>query len=112
MKNNLIILCTSTIALAVIFASTSPDGVGLPVYLAVFSLVYIFCLSVITLVLELAYSKTPKTSRRFTAIVLAFSPTILLAIATLSSLTIIDFLLALGIPIVIVWYGLKGKFIK
>lgn len=112
MKNNLIILFASMIALAVVFACTSPDGVGLPVYLAVFSLVYIFCLSVITLVLELAYSKTPKASRRFTAIVLAFSPTILLAIATLSSLTIIDFLLALGIPIVIVWYGLKGKFIK
>lgn len=112
MKNNLIVLMASAMALAIVFASTSPNNIGLPVYLGVFSLIYIFCLSVITLVIELAYAKTPKNTRRFIAIVLAFSPTILLAITTLSSLTIIDFLLAVGIPAVIVWYGLKGKFIK
>ena len=112
MKKKLISLTVLAFLLIGIFGFTSPAQIGLPMYLLVFGFVYIFFALLILVIADLAYAKSPEKNRMFGSVVLAFSPTIILAISSLSSLTFVDFLLALGIPIVIVWYGLRGRVIK
>lgn len=112
MKKKLILLLIMSGLLAGLLAMTSPNTTNLPVYLVVFGLIYLFFVLVITIIADLAYAKSTPRARFFGASILAFSPTIILAIASLSSLTFIDVILALGVPLAIVWYGLKGGFIK
>jgi hypothetical protein len=112
MKKRLLFLLLTAIILAIFFGSFSPNEAKLPVYLVLFSIIYLFSTQLFSIIIDLAYAKIPKRSRRFAAIVLGFSPTVLLALASLSSITVVDFILAIGIPTIIVWYGLRGAVIK
>ena len=112
MNKKIILLITTSLLLVSIFGFISPTSAGLPLYIFVFSLIYIISFLVIILFLDLAYSTLPKAERRFIALVLGFSPTLVLALASLSSLSVIDFALAVGVPIIIIWYGVRRGAIK
>lgn len=98
--------------LLLLTSATSPVNATLPIYLAVFSLVYMFFVVLLLIVISLMYASYDKTKQYFIAVVLGFSPTILLALASLSTISVIDVLLALGVPAMIVWYGVKRGVIK
>lgn len=112
MIKKLLLLATCVVALAFLLALQSPKGAGLPLYLAVFFLVYIICVVVTLLFIELAYSHIGKNKQLFNAVVLGFSPVILLALASLSSLSLVDVLLAVGIPSAVVWYSSRRGVMK
>jgi hypothetical protein len=99
-------------ALLITLGTISPNGAKLSTYLVVFSLFYILFTLLCLLFIELAYAHISRYQQVFSAIVIGFSPTILLALASLTSLSIIDVVLALGIPFVIVWYSLRRGIIK
>ncbi len=112
MKKKIIILASSITALVIVLGTIPPTGAKLSTYLLVFSLLYVFFTVLCLLFIELAYSHISRYQQLFTAIVLGFSPTILLALASLTSLSIIDVVLAVGVPFIIVWYSLKRGIIK
>lgn len=111
-KIKLISLLAAIITLVLLLGLTSPVNAPLSIYLAVFFVAYWLCFICIILIIDLAYSQVPRKMRIFTATVLSFSPTILLALASLSSISITDLLLAIGVPAAIVWYGLKSTVVK
>lgn len=112
MKIKITALVICSVALGLLLAATNPNGAKLPLYLLIFSLVYVISSLLLLLFLDLAYSGLHSVEKRFIAIVLGFSPTILLALASLSTLSVIDVLLATGIPFIIVWYGIRRGVIK
>lgn len=112
MKKKIILLFLTLLSLVSFLGFVSPNSARLPVYLVIFSLVYVVFALVFSLVIDLAYARLPKSRRRFAAIILGFSPTIILALTSLSSVSVVDFTLAIAIPVVIVWYGLRGTIIK
>jgi|GEM_PF-6464487 len=112
MKQKTLVLLFGFIFLVLFLGIISPTSAQLPVYLVLFSIVYTIFAALFSIIIDVAYAKTPKNRRRFTAIVLAFSPTILLALASLSSISVVDFILAVSVPAAIVWYGLHGTVVK
>ena len=110
-KKILTLLFIST-GLLLLTSVTSPVNATLPIYLAVFSLVYFFFVVLFLIIISLTYAGYDKSKQYFFAVVLGFSPTILLALASLSTISIIDVVLALGVPMMIVWYGVKRGVIK
>lgn len=112
MKRIIIGIVVSTVLLLATMGLTSPNAATLPIYLVAFSLVYIFCVLVISLILKIGYSHLADNKRYFIAVVIGFTPTILLALASLSDLSLIDILLAFGLPAAIAWYGLKSDIVK
>jgi hypothetical protein len=103
----------STIFLLVVFTGiVNATEANLLVYLVVFLLLFIIFSLAIGLVLRVAYGAMHKASRIFISFVLAFIPTGILALSSLSSVTVMDFALVLAIPILLVWYGLKNNLIK
>jgi hypothetical protein len=98
------------IGLGLLLGLTSPNHVSLLVYLAVFIIIYFICLLILLLILNFTHPDMSMTKRLFIATVLAFAPIILLALNTISTLSLLDILLACGVPSIIVWYGFKRGF--
>ena len=86
---------------------TEPDGNNIAIYLAIFGLTYALSAQVTYLIVTVAYPKIAKSNKLFIAIVLAFTPVMLLALSTLNSVKLIDIVLSIGVPLAIVWYGIK-----
>ena len=86
---------------------TKPDGNNIAIYLAIFGLVYALSVQIVYIIFEIAYPKVTKSNKLFIAIVLAFTPVMLLALSTLNSVELIDIVLSIGVPLAIVWYGIK-----
>jgi hypothetical protein len=112
MNKKIIALLISILCLLAVLASTTPNNARLPLYLIIFSLVYVVSFFVIILFLDLAYTSISASERRFIAIVLGFSPTIIIALASLSSVSVIDIALAVGVPVLVIWYTLRRGVIK
>jgi hypothetical protein len=112
MKNKLIATILVAATIVTVMGVVTPVNAQQQVYLVLFSLLYTFFSLVFLVIIDIAYPKVDIHRRRFSAIVLGFSPTLLLAFASLSSVTFIDFILATGIPAAIVWYGIRGGTIK
>lgn len=84
-----------------------PDEVKLPIYLLVFSIVYIlFTLFGLTIA-RLAYPKTSYQRKFFVSLVAAFCPLTLMALSTMSTISAIDLFLTFLVPMIVIWYGLK-----
>jgi hypothetical protein len=98
--------------LLILLGYNEPDGNNIAIYLAVFSLIYIICLQIIYITVRIAYPKISKSNKLFISIVMAFSPIALLALSTLGSMKVIDVLLSIGIPLIIIWYGIKQQRIR
>jgi hypothetical protein len=103
----ILIQIINIILILLLLGYTDPSSVNLIIYLAVFGLIYIFCLVSIYMIIKVAYPNLSNYRQVFVAIVLAFSPVSLLAIGTLSSLKLLDVVLCIGVPSAIVWYGLR-----
>lgn len=103
----ILFLIVNVLLLFLLLGYTDPNNVDLIIYLAVFALIYIFCLVLIYLIIKVAYPNLSYYRQAFVSIVLAFSPVSLLAIGTLSSLKLLDVVLCIGVPSAIVWYGLR-----
>ena len=112
MKKKFTLLLITSVLILISLGLFSPVDARLPVYLALFSLLYVFFTLLFSIIIDVSYAKIDSNRRRFAAVILGFSPTILLALASLSSITFIDFVLATGIPIVIVWYGIRRGAVK
>jgi len=110
MKKIILSIIILGISLLLLTGYTSPNNVTLPVYLAVFLIIYLMCLLVLMLILYLAYTNLQRSKKIFVSAVLAFSPVLFLALGTLSSISILDFLLVIGLPLIVVWYGLRMGF--
>lgn len=91
---------------------TSPNNASPLMYVLMFLIIYLFSLLVISVVLDVAYSKLTSKMRFFIASVSAFTPTIIVALSSLSTISIIDVVFAVAIPSLIVWYGIKNNTIK
>ena len=90
----------------------NPKTSPLPVFLLIFILGYAaVCVSVL-LLLRWIYPKMSKSRLTFSSCILAFCPIIILALQSVSSLSILNFMLALVLPIVIVWYAFKRDLIN
>ena len=112
MNKKMVTLLGTLLALVGVLSLSSPVGGRAPLFLLVFALVYTVSSLLIRLVLDLAYGGMPVSERRFIALVLAFSPTILLALSSLSTLSVIDIVLAIGVPVIVIWYGVRRGAIK
>ncbi|MFO0881843.1 MAG: hypothetical protein U0491_00090 [Candidatus Saccharimonadales bacterium] len=112
MNKRIIILFATIIALIALMGATSPNTARLPLYLVVFSLIYIISMLVIQLFLDIAYSSLTRSEKLFISIVFAFCPAVIMALGSLSSVSFIDIVLAIGVPAIIVWYGLRRGVIK
>lgn len=88
---------------------TSPNNASLLMYAIVFFLIYSFCLLLISVIMDIAYTNINQKMRFFIATVLAFSPTALVALSSLSSISVVDVFFAVTLPVAIVWYGLKNN---
>jgi hypothetical protein len=110
MKKIIFSIIVLLIGFALLLGFTSPNKVTLPVYLAVFAIIYLFCTLVLLIIFQLAYSNMLISKKIFISTVLAFCPVILLALNTLSTISLLDVLLAFGVPLLIVWYGFKRGF--
>lgn len=77
-----------------------------------FLMVYVTSFLLIKIVIDLAYGQVKRNIRLFAGLVLAFTPTILLALSSLSDISIIDVVFAFGVPAIIVWYAIKINTVK
>ena len=107
MRKKLAYLFFLTLGLFWLLGMTSPSSVKLPIYLLVFSVIYIIFILAILIIASLAYPNTSNSERLFVAVVLSFCPVIVLALESMSTVSLIDTLLAISVPAIIVWYGLK-----
>ncbi|MCK9641774.1 MAG: hypothetical protein M0R39_17865 [Prolixibacteraceae bacterium] len=107
MKKRIFIAIASALILLTVLLASSPGEVSLPIYLAVFIDIYVFCVCMIAIIIDLAYGNLPSRQKTFMSLVLAFTPLSLLALETLSTVSLIDVVLAVGLPALLVWYGLK-----
>ena len=112
MKKNILGIIFTIILLVVATGIINASKTSLAIYLVIFILVLVVVGLIINLVLMIAYGSMHKTSRVFISFVLAFIPTGILALSSLSSVTIIDFALVLAIPILLVWYGARNNLLK
>jgi hypothetical protein len=98
-----ILLLTLGAVLSIFSSKTSP----LPIFLLIFVIGYaVICVST-ALLLRWIYPKMSKPRLTFAACVLAFCPIVILALQSVGGLSILNFILALLLPTVIVWYVLK-----
>jgi hypothetical protein len=107
MKRQTSIVLILTGIASLLFGFTSPNQSSLPTLLLAFSILYLFCAMIFLIIINLAYDDIKKSQGIFIAFVLAFCPVLLLALESLSTVSFIDILLAIGLPVVIVWYGVK-----
>ena len=110
MKKIILLLIVLGVTLLLLTGFTSPNNVTLPVYLAVFLVIYLICVFILMLIINLAYIGLQRSKTIFISAVLAFTPVLFLAFGTLSSISVLDFVLVIGLPAVIVWYGLRIGF--
>lgn len=111
-KKKLITLTVITAILLLIFSISNPSSVSALVYIGVFAIVYLWLYCIISVVIELAYPGMKQGPRRFASIVLSFGPVVVLALSTLTDITALDIVLALGTPGVICWYSLSRGLVK
>lgn len=110
MRKIIIAIILLLAAFTLLLGYTSPNNVTLPVYLAVFAVIYLFFALIVFATISLAYNHMARTRIIFLSVVIAFAPVILLALNTISTLSLLDIILALGIPLIVVWYGFKRGF--
>jgi hypothetical protein len=110
MKKIILSIIILGLALLLLMGFTSPNSVTLPVYLAVFLVIYLICIFILILILNLAYANLRYSKKLFISAILAFSPVLFLALGTLSSISVLDFVLVIGLPAIIAWYGLRAGF--
>lgn len=103
-----------TISLTVVLAGIltvlsvfNPKEAVLPIFMAIFVLIYAFFCLLIVIIIKWAYPKLPKAHLIFNACVLAFCPVTLLALSSIGSLSFLDAILSIVIPLIIVWYSSK-----
>jgi hypothetical protein len=101
-------LILSLVILLLMFGTTlsvfNPETSPLPVFLLIFVLGYVFICVLIALLLGWIYPKMSKTRLTFASCVLSFCPIVILALQSVGSLSILSFIIALILPMVIVWY--------
>ena len=107
MKRKLLLVIILGVLLILLFSFTSPVQTSLPIFLMVFSLLFFFFASLFLIIISLAYDNLRQSQIIFIALVLAFCPVTFLALESLSTISILDILLTIGIPVIIIWYGLK-----
>lgn len=108
-KYKLILLLAAVILLTILLAKVSPVNADIKIYLAVFLIIYLICLLLFWLILDLAYHSYPPRMRLIISVVLAFAPVTVIAISSLSSLSAMDILLAFAIPSIVIWYIYKNS---
>lgn len=102
----------AVIVLLLLFSFIDASSTSLSIYFFVFALVYLIFSQLINIVIRIGYSSMKQSSRLFISFVLAFIPTGILALSTLSDVTILDFVFVLAIPILVVWYGIRNNLLK
>jgi hypothetical protein len=107
MRKKLILFLLILAGLLFLLGTTSPDDVEISVYLLVFSLIYILLILVGLMITGLAYPSFSNQKRFFISVVAAFCPLTLLALGTMSTISAIDFFLAIIVPLIVIWYGVK-----
>lgn len=98
------VLLASILAMLSIF---NPKTVALPLLMAVFILIYAFFVVSVLLVIKWAHLNLSNMQSLFVACVIAFCPVTLLALQSIGSLSFLDAILSIVIPVIFVWYGLK-----
>jgi hypothetical protein len=107
-KNKLLILAMSVIGLMAVMSYYSPINSDLKLYLAVYSLIYIICFIAIWFFIDVAYQQE-SNNHVIIAAVLAFTPVSVLAVSSLSSLSLMDVALSVLVPLIIVGIIIKRK---
>ena len=98
-------------ALLVIFSNISPVNADIKIYLLIYFLVYILFVLIVWSLLDFVYHKISNSLKIFSALIISTSPVSILAIASLSNLSLIDIVLSIAIPLVLVWYIRNKKII-
>ena len=106
-KIKLLLISFMILILLGIFSIISPIDANLLIYLAVFVLVYLLCFTIILFIVDIAYHHNDQSTKLLGSAILAFAPVTLLAIASLSALSLMDIVLTLSIPPLVVWYVYK-----
>jgi uncharacterized membrane protein len=74
----------------------------------IIGIVYLF--SAVALYIGLTYlSELPRRQRILVSVVLGFTPTVLCALMTLGTVSAIDIVLAIAVPALVAWYGIRIK---
>jgi hypothetical protein len=89
----------------------NPNDSPLIVFLAIFLILYLLACLIIMIITKLSSTKASSKQTVFIASVLAFCPVTLLSLSSLGNLTLLDAILALGVPGIVVWYGLKNHLV-
>jgi hypothetical protein len=103
-----VILATLSILLSI----SNPNNASLFLFLVIFLLIYFLFFDICLVIFWLATEHKDYRKFVFVSVVISFGPTSFIALATLSSVNFMDVLLAFGIPISIVWYGLRSRYLR
>jgi hypothetical protein len=95
-----------------IFSVLNPGRVNALIYVGVFLLMYIFFTLLLLIIIELAYPAISGGKAVFLSVVLSFGPTVAIGLSTLTEITALDIVLALGTPALICWYVVSRGFVK
>ncbi len=107
MKRTLLVFLSLLTALTIVFFTVDPFSLNPLGFLTITLLVYLFSVVTITLLVRLFFDRFNNAETRYLGISLAFGPTIIFALLTMSNLTFIDILLAIMLPALVAWYGLR-----
>jgi hypothetical protein len=108
MKKLFICLFTSFIVICGCLLFINPYTLSPLQFVPIISVIYLF--SGLSIYIGLSYlSELPKRATILMSIVLGFSPTVLSALMTLGTVSAIDIVLAITVPALIAWYGIKIK---
>jgi len=100
------------LSLVALVSTTSPLNANLTIFLLAFLLLYMIFLDLFIIISWISTEHKDYKKLLFVSVVLAFAPTLFIALSTLSNLNLMDVVLSFGIPIVITWYGLRSSYFK
>lgn len=107
MKKLAVSLVTLIVIFGLMLSIFNPKTSLLPVFLLMFVLGYAALCVSIALLLSWVYPKMLKSRLVFASCILAFCPVVILALQSVGGLSILNFMLALILPAIIVWYAFK-----
>lgn len=107
MKYKVIIFWFVSFGWLALFSLTTPKNESLLLYLLIFLILFIWSYLLINIVLSLAYPYANGQKLIYISTILAFIPTVILALVTVTTISVIDIVLAVSIPLIIVWYLYK-----
>jgi hypothetical protein len=112
MKKTILALMSVTIGLLCLFSFYNPKSTPLIIHMAIFVFLYVWFVMALLVIIKTGFYKLKLRRQLFVATILAFFPVAIIALFSVGGLTLLNFIISLGIPTIIVWYGLRSKAIE